>query len=66
MALELELHLFEPFSDRIWELRHNLTSYDAWYVALAESLDMPLATLDNRLAGTEGPKCRFLTPDERK
>ena len=66
MELDLYLHPFEPFSDRIWELRHNITSYDAWYVALAESLDLPLATLDSRLAVSNGPVCRFLTPSEAK
>jgi len=62
MELDLVLHSFEPLSDRIWELRHNVTSYDAWYVAVAESLGLPLATLDSRLAVAKGPSCRFLTP----
>lgn len=53
---------FTPLAARIWELRHNLTSYDAWYVALAESLDCPLATLDYHLARAPGPRCAFLTP----
>jgi predicted nucleic acid-binding protein len=66
MDLNVELHAFEPFSDRAWELRHNVTSYDGWYVALAEALDLPLATLDARLVKAEGPKCRFLTPDSNK
>jgi len=35
---------------RIWDLRHNLTAYDAAYVALAEALDAPLLTRDRRLA----------------
>lgn len=61
VELELQLHPFDAFSDRVWELRHNLTSYDAWYVALAEALDLPLATLDKRLVGAVGPKCKFLT-----
>jgi len=61
MQLELELHAFDDFGNRVWELRHNVSSYDAWYVALAEALDLPLATLDRRLAGADGPKCRFLT-----
>ena len=34
---------------RIWELRNNLTAYDAVYVALAEALDAPLLTRDRRL-----------------
>ncbi len=63
--LEIEQFPFEPFSDRIWKLRHTVTSYDAWYVAIAEELGYPLATLDRRLAKTAGPKCKFLTPDSR-
>ena len=39
----------EPFLTRVWELRHNLTAYDALYVALAEALDAPLVTCDARL-----------------
>lgn len=35
---------------RIWDLRHNLSAYDAAYVALAELLDAPLLTFDARLA----------------
>ena len=66
MELNVDLHTFEPFSERAWELRHNVTSYDGWYVALAEALNLPLATLDARLVKAEGPKCRFLTPDSNK
>jgi predicted nucleic acid-binding protein len=40
----------EPLNDRVWELRHNLTAYDATFVALAEALDAPLVTCDARLA----------------
>lgn len=42
---------------RIWELRHNLTPYDAAYVALAEALDAPLLTADARLANAPGLRC---------
>jgi predicted nucleic acid-binding protein len=62
MELSLETFGFDPFADRIWELRHSITSYDAWYVALAEALQLPLATLDLKLAKARGIKCRFLTP----
>ena len=63
--LNLELFAFDPFADRIWELRRNVTSYDAWYVALAEALGLPLATLDERLAKASGLACAFLTPSKR-
>ena len=41
---------FEPFALRVWDLRTNFSAYDAWYVALAEALDSPLLTLDQRMA----------------
>lgn len=63
MQLEIDLLSFEPFADRVWELRHNVTSYDAWYVAVAEALKFPLATLDKPLARSKGVTCEFLTPD---
>ena len=59
----IDLLNFEPFAPRIWELRLNLTTYDAWYVACAEALAVPLATLDARLRRAPGPSCRFLMPD---
>ena len=62
MELRIELFSFEPFAERVWELRHNLTCYDSWYVAVAEALRLPLATSDERLAKTKGPTCDFLTP----
>jgi predicted nucleic acid-binding protein len=62
MLLEMELFSFEPFAERIWELRHNMTSYDAWYVALAEALKLPLATLDEPLSRSKKVTCEFLTP----
>ena len=43
--------------DRVWELRDNLSAYDAGYVALAELLDCPLLTADRRLAGAAGARC---------
>jgi predicted nucleic acid-binding protein len=50
---------------RMWELHTNVTSYDASYVALAEALGAPLATLDRRVATAQGPRCDFLVPWER-
>jgi predicted nucleic acid-binding protein len=66
MQLNLELFAFDPFGERVWELRHAVTSYDAWYVALAEALDLPLATLDERLTKAPGVTCKFLTPRSGK
>lgn len=63
MQASVEWWSFDPFAERIWELRHNLTSYDAWYVAVAEALEAPLATLDLRLTKANGPVCDFVTPD---
>ncbi len=45
-----------PLMPRIWELRHNLTPYDAAYVALAESLNATLLTVDGR--STRAPSLR--------
>jgi len=42
---------------RCWELRHNLTVYDAAYIALAEQLDVVLVTADRRLAAAPGTRC---------
>lgn len=44
---------------RAFELRANVTAYDATYVALAEALDCDLVTADERLAGATGPRCRI-------
>lgn len=44
---------------RIWELRGNLTAYDAAYVALAEALDAALLTRDRKLAAATGHRARI-------
>ena len=62
LEMRVELFPYVPFASRVWELRDNVTSYDAWYVALAEDLGAGLATLDVRLAEATGPQCRFRTP----
>jgi predicted nucleic acid-binding protein len=64
LRVPVALHDYEPLAGRIWELRNNMTIYDAWYVALAEALEVPLATLDVRLARAPGARCEFLTPPE--
>lgn len=48
-----------PLLGRMWELRHNITAYDAAYVALAERLDAVLITCDTRLATASGSNCAF-------
>lgn len=48
-----------PLLDRIWELRANVTAYDAAYVALAEQLAAPVITCDAKLAAASGTRCPF-------
>lgn len=45
---------------RIWQLRDNLSAYDATYVAVAEALEVPLLTADGRLARAPGPRCTVM------
>lgn len=58
-ALRLERHAHEALLPRIWELRRNLTSYDASYVALAEALDAPLVTCDAALSRAPAHRARI-------
>lgn len=64
LALRVELFPYGACAARAWELRSNVTSYDGWYVALAESLGARMATLDVRLHRASGPRCEFLLPPE--
>jgi len=43
--------------DRVWAMRHSVSAYDACYVALAEALDRPLLTADQRLATAPALRC---------
>jgi predicted nucleic acid-binding protein len=63
-ALELPVSLygFEALAPDVWNLRQNLTAYDAWYVALAAKLKAPFVTLDGRAARAPSLPCEVLTP----
>jgi predicted nucleic acid-binding protein len=52
-------HPVLPLLDRMWAMRRNITAYDAGYVALAESLNLPLLTRDRRLAHSSGHAARI-------
>jgi predicted nucleic acid-binding protein len=58
--LPLQRHAHTPLLARIWELRDNMTSYDAAFVALAEQLGASLVTVDAKFSRTPGPRCQVL------
>jgi predicted nucleic acid-binding protein len=57
--LPLQRHPHDWLLPRVWELRQNFSAYDALYVALAEALDAPLVTRDQRLAAAPGHQARI-------
>jgi predicted nucleic acid-binding protein len=59
IAMPLQRAPHRPLLTRCWELRNNLTIYDASYVALAEALNVLLLTGDGRLARAAGPRCQI-------
>jgi predicted nucleic acid-binding protein len=61
--LALVRHAHDAFVPRIWELRDNLTPYDAAYVALAETLDVPIVTCDRKSASAHGHHALFEVVD---
>jgi predicted nucleic acid-binding protein len=61
LDLRVQVYPYAPFGERVWALRSVASAYDAAYVALAEALHAPLATLDGRLARTPGVVCAIET-----
>ena len=59
LDLPLQRAPHAPLIARCWELRENLSIYDAAYVALAEALDVPLVTADTRVAKAPGVQCEI-------
>ena len=51
-----------PFIGRVWQLRDNVRTTDAFYIALAEALDVPLVTLDQRLQRASEVACEVIVP----
>src|SRR6185312_5823389 len=62
VELPVALVPYAMLASRAWARRGHLTVYDACYVALAETLDAPLATLDRKLARAPGTRCQFRIP----
>ena len=62
LDLTIEQWPYELLASRAWQLRQNLSVYDASYVALAELVDTTLVTLDNRIRRAPGLRCTVSTP----
>ena len=54
IAFPMTRYLHEPLMKRVWELKENVTAYDAAYIALAEALRAPLVTCDAKVGRTRG------------
>ncbi|HYN87426.1 MAG TPA: type II toxin-antitoxin system VapC family toxin [Ardenticatenaceae bacterium] len=63
VAMPLELWPYEAIGFRVWELRHNLSSYDASYVAVAELAEADLITLDRRISRAHRLRIAVRTPE---
>lgn len=62
LDLAIETWPYDLLAGRAWALRANLSTYDAAYVALAETLGATLVTLDRRMGDAPGVRCAVLTP----
>lgn len=60
--MEFEFMPTTALASRMWELRTNISAYDAAYVATAEILGCPLVTADLKLVRATGPRCEFRHP----
>lgn len=56
--IPIERYPHEPFIDRIWQLRRNVSAYDGAYLALAEALEAVVITTDRRLRGVPAVRAR--------
>lgn len=65
LDLAIEHWPYELLAPRAWQLRQNLSTYDASYVALAELTDATLVTLDRGISGAPGLRCAVATPDAK-
>jgi predicted nucleic acid-binding protein len=59
-AAEIQYVPIWPYTGRIWELRHSVSAYDACYVAVAEALNCPILTADERLARAHGVRAPII------
>ena len=57
--LDVERYAHEPLLERVWQLRHNVSAYDAVHVALAEALSASLVTGDEKLTRAPGLQARI-------
>lgn len=62
LDLAIEQWPYDLLAPRAWQLRRNLTTYDASYVALAEFLGATLLTLDRRIGRAPDLRCTVATP----
>ena len=66
LDLAVEQWPYELLGPRIWELRGNLSSHEASYVALAEHTEATLVTLDRRISRAPDLRCTVATPEHRE
>ena len=60
IAADIQYIAVWPYAKRVWELRHNVSAYDACYVAIAEAMGCALLTRDHRLARANGVRAPII------